>query len=134
LGDSGNGTVFKLGPDGNGFTVVYSFHGAGALPYGGTLCGNTFYGTASAGGYGNGSVFSISLSPQLSIAQSGVDAILTWPTNFAGIDYTGFTLQSATNLMSPVWSTNLPSPVVVNGQNTLTNPISGAPQFFRLSQ
>jgi hypothetical protein len=35
---------------------------------------------------------------------------------------------------SPVWTTNLPAPVVVNGQNTLTDPISGTLRFFRLSQ
>jgi hypothetical protein len=54
--------------------------------------------------------------------------LLTWPTNAAG-----FTLQSTTNLSSAVWSTNLPAPVVVNGQFTVTNPISGTQQFFRLS-
>jgi hypothetical protein len=55
---------------------------------------------------------------------------LTWPTNAAG-----FTLQFTTNLgSSAVWTTNSPAPVVVNGQNTVTNPISGAQQFYRLSQ
>ena len=34
----------------------------------------------------------------------------------------------------PVWTTNSPIPVVVNGLNTVTNPISGTQQFFRLSQ
>jgi len=56
--------------------------------------------------------------------------ILTWPTNYAG-----FTLQSATNLVSPaVWTTVSPEPAVVNGENTVANPISGNQQFFRLSQ
>jgi hypothetical protein len=55
--------------------------------------------------------------------------ILSWPTNA-----TGFTLQSAIDLNSPLWTTNLTVPAVVNGQNTVTNPISGAQQFFRLSQ
>jgi len=42
-------------------------------------------------------------------------------------------LQSTTNLDSPaVWSTNSPSPVVIAGQNTVTNPITGTQQFFRL--
>ncbi|MEO7300047.1 MAG: SBBP repeat-containing protein [Verrucomicrobiota bacterium] len=36
------------------------------------------------------------------------------------------TISPTTNLFSPaVWKTNLPSPVVINGQNTGTNPISG---------
>ena len=50
------------------------------------------------------------------------------PTNAAGS-----ILRSATNLVSPsVWSTNLPAPVIVSGQNTVTNPISGTRQFYRL--
>jgi sulfatase modifying factor 1 len=54
---------------------------------------------------------------------------LTWPTNA-----TGFTLQSTTNLVSPaVWTTVVPGPVAVNGNNTVTNPISGTRQFYRLS-
>jgi hypothetical protein len=31
-------------------------------------------------------------------------------------------------------TTNSPAPVVVNGQNTVTNPITGNQQFFRLGQ
>jgi hypothetical protein len=61
--------------------------------------------------------------------------ILTWPTNYAGFSYSGYALQSTTNLgSSAVWATNSLAPVVVNGQNTVTNPISGTQQFFRLSQ
>jgi hypothetical protein len=72
--------------------------------------------------------------PQLTIAPSGPNVLLRWPTNNAGYDYTGFTLQSTTNLVSPaVWATNSPAPVIVNGQNTVTNPISGPQQFYRLS-
>ncbi len=56
--------------------------------------------------------------------------ILTWPTNAAG-----FTLQSTTNLVSPVvWSAVAPAPVVVNGQDAVTNPVSGTQQFYRLIQ
>ena len=109
----------------------------GALSAGGLiLSGTALYGTASRGGssgYGNGTVFSLSLPiapPQLTIIPSAVNVILAWPTNA-----TGFTLQSATNLgSSAVWTTTSPGPVVVNGQNTVTNPISGAQQFYRLSQ
>ena len=67
---------------------------------------------------------------QLTIMPSGTNVILTWPTNALG-----FTLQSTTNLASPaVWSTNSPTPVVVNGQNTVTNPITGPQRFYRLVQ
>jgi len=68
--------------------------------------------------------------PPLEIRLSlGDSQLIAWPTNA-----TGYTLQSTTNLASPVWSTNSPSPVVVNGQYTVTNPISGKQQFFRLSK
>jgi hypothetical protein len=53
----------------------------------------------------------------------------TWPTNF-----TGYTLQSTTDLSLPAWTTNLLAPVVVNGQNTVTNRISGTRRLSRLSQ
>jgi hypothetical protein len=44
-------------------------------------------------------------------------------------------LQSTTNLVSPaLWTTVSPGPVVIDGQNAVTNPISGTQQFFRLSQ
>ena len=99
--------------------------------------GNTLYGTAFGGGiYGNGTVFSLSFPPpQLTITASDTNAILTWPTNDAGFSYSGYTLQSTTNLVSPaVWAPVVPGPVVVNGQLTVTNPLSGAQQFYRLTQ
>ena len=69
--------------------------------------------------------------PSLTIARTTENTVVvSWPS-----PSTGFTLQSTTNLVSPaVWNTNLPSPVVINGQNTVTNPISGTQQFFRLRQ
>jgi uncharacterized repeat protein (TIGR03803 family) len=149
-GSSGNGTVFQLNTDGTGFTNLHSFtaidppdsffgtNSDGAQPQGEViLSSNILYGTAYMGGsYGLGTVFSISLPqapppepPRLTISPGGNSVILTWPLNA-----TSFTLQATTNLTSPVWTTNLPAPVVINGQNTVTNPISGSEQFFRLSQ
>src|SRR5207247_10710665 len=98
--------------------------------------GNTLYGTAAvAGSSGRGTVFSLSFRPQLTITPSGAYVILTWPTNVAGFDYTGYTLQSTTNLASPaVWTAVAPGPVVIDGQNAVTNLISGTQQFYRLSQ
>jgi uncharacterized repeat protein (TIGR03803 family) len=127
--------VFAVNTDGTGFTNLHSFTGGsdGANPLAALiLSGNTLCGTTSAGGaLGVGTVFSLSLrpSPSLTITRAGQDVILSWQTNF-----TGFTLQSTTNLVSPVWTTNLRAPVVINGQNTVTNPIYGTQQFFRLSQ
>jgi hypothetical protein len=71
-----------------------------------------------------------SFPPLLTLIPYGANVILTWPTNAVG-----FTLQSTTNPSSPsVWVANSPAPVVISGQNTVTNPISGAQQFYRLSQ
>ncbi len=86
-------------------------------------------------GYGwadnfGGFMVTVTVLPQLTIIPSGPNVVLTWATNYAG-----FTLQSSTHPVSPaVWTTVSPEPVVVNGQNTVTNSISGTQQFFRLSQ
>jgi uncharacterized repeat protein (TIGR03803 family) len=140
---AGSGTVFALNTDGTGFTTLHSFtatspyaNSDGANPLAGLiLSGNTLYGTTQSGGtYGSGTVFSIFMQPQLAVVPSGRKVILTWPTNYAGFDYTRYALQSTMNLASPVWNTNLPAPVVVNGLNTVTNPISGVQEFYRLVQ
>jgi len=75
---------------------------------------------------------SLSSPAQLTMTPSGVAPgaiILTWSTNAVG-----FALQSTTNLLSPAaWVTNSPAPVVINGLNAVTNPISGVQKFYRLS-
>src|SRR5205085_9540540 len=121
------------------YAVLKTFTNApdGSTPFGGlTLVGTALYGTTVNGGnLAEGTVFSLSFPPQLTIAPSGPSVILSWPTNVAGFDYTGYTLRSTTNLVSPaVWSTNSTAPVAIKGQNTVTNPITGARRFFRLAQ
>src|SRR6266446_1211840 len=144
-GISGNGTVFAVNTDGTGFTTLDTFTATSITPFGVytnsdganpaaglILSGNTLYGTAQYGGSSSvGTVFSLSLPvpPKLTIIRSGANVILTWPTNA-----TGFTLLTTTNLVSPVWITNSPLPVIVNGQNIVTNAISGTQKFYRLSQ
>jgi len=142
------GTVFTVNTDGTGFTNLYSFtafsgpffpngtNSDGAAPIGLILSGNTLYGTATYGGSsGNGTVFSLSFPPQLTIIPSEPYVILTWPTNYAGFSYARYTLQSTTNLgSSAVWTTNSPPPVVIGGDNVVINTISGKQQFYRLSQ
>jgi uncharacterized repeat protein (TIGR03803 family) len=145
-GANGSGTIFKLNTDGSGFTTLYSLStialnsansiytnsdGFGVTS-GLVLSGNTLYGTADNGGQNDfGTIFSLSLptGPQLSTIHSGTNLVITWPTNA-----TGFTLESVTNLGSTNWSTVSPPPVVINGQNTVTNAISGAKKFYRLYQ
>jgi uncharacterized repeat protein (TIGR03803 family) len=142
-GDGGSGTVFEIGTNGTGFAVLRSFTALdptastntdGSVLDGGlVLAGTTLYGTAYFGGDAdNGTVFSLStiIPPQLAIAASGANVILTWPTNS-----TGFKLESTTNLAPAVtWTTNSTTPGIVNGQNALTNPISGTQKFYRLVQ
>jgi uncharacterized repeat protein (TIGR03803 family) len=139
-GGSGlDGTVFAVNTNGAGFTVLHDFIGGadGAYPQAGLiLSGNTLYGTTRQGGIsGNGTVFSLLLNaapsaPQLTIIHSGASVILTWPTNF-----TGFTLQSTTNLApSAIWTTVSPGPGVENTNNAVTNSISGEQQYYWLSQ
>jgi hypothetical protein len=65
----------------------------------------------------------------LDIQRAGTNVLLSWPALF-----TNFTLVSSTNLSAPGWSpvsTNQSG--VVNGQNVVTNSISGTTgQFYRL--
>ena len=138
---SDDGTVFKVNIDGTGFTNLHSFnyYTDGGSPYAGLITspsGTTFYGTTRFGvGLDGGTVFSLSFAPQLALISAGGSVILSWPTNVGGFDYTGYTLQCTTNLAAPaVWSTNSPAPVIVNGQLTVTNPITGDQMFYRLSQ
>jgi uncharacterized repeat protein (TIGR03803 family) len=138
-GARGFGTVFAVATNGSGFTSLHSFDAVnGACPVAEVLVSsNTLYGTtaANAGAPGYGTVFSLSLAvsppqpPQLTITPSGPNVLLTWPASG------NFFLQSASNLVSePVWTKVFTAPIVLNGQNTVTNPISAGPQFFRLSQ
>jgi uncharacterized repeat protein (TIGR03803 family) len=137
-GSSGKGTVFAVNTNGTGFKVLHNFtaisnstNSDGANPQAGLiLSGNTLYGTTRFGGSSSwGTLFSVSFAPQLTISRSGTNVILMWPTNAAG-----FMLQSTMNVVSPVWTTNSPMPLVVNGQYTVTNPIAATRQFFRLTQ
>ena len=71
----------------------------------------------------------------LALLHPGTNVVLTWPTNVDTFDYTGFTLQATTNLVSPVtWSTVSPAPTVTAGEEVVTNALSGPSKFYRLSQ
>lgn len=134
-GASNLGTVFTLNLDGGGFTTLHSFSGTdGASPVSGLiLAGDALYGTTyNYGNHGWGTVFRMSATrppPRLFIIPSGSNVVLSWPSD------SSFFLQSTASLGLPrAWARVVPGPVVLNGLNTVTNPISGGPQFFRLSQ
>jgi hypothetical protein len=67
--------------------------------------------------------------PTLSIRRQSNNIVFSWPTNFSG-----FSLKSKTDLNPGAWSLVSPSPVVVNGQFTVTNSTSGGMKFFRLEK
>jgi len=142
-GKYGNGTVFSLHTDGTGFTNLYSFTSSSGSPATNSdganpsarliLSGNTLYGSAKGGGsFGQGTLFSISLGPLsppvLKMSGSGANVILTWPASASA-----FSLQSTTNFAAPIfWNSVSPGPVLINGQNTVTNPLFGPQRFYRL--
>lgn len=63
----------------------------------------------------------------LNIQKAGTNVILSWSTNAPG-----FKLESSPSLSAQSWSPVLPDPVIVNGQNAVTNPIAGTQKFYRL--
>jgi hypothetical protein len=67
--------------------------------------------------------------PTLSIAVSGTNAIISWPSSTDS----GYGLQSTTNLASPNWLSAGAS-FVVGTNNVVTNSISGSAQFYRLTK
>lgn len=89
----------------------------------------TTFGTTTLQPQETWNFFLTEVGVKMAIVLSGNNMILTWPTNAAG-----YTLQSTTNLSTAIWTTNSSVPVVVNGQNTVTNPITGTRKFYRLSQ
>ncbi len=134
LGGSGSvGTIFSVETNGNNFAVLHNLTGIeGAYPSGTLVAsGLNFYGTGPSGGaQGSGTIFRLFIQPRLDITRVGANVVLNWSTN-----YSGFSLQSATNLASPsLWSGVTPAPVVVNGQQVVTNPASGTRKFYRLIQ
>lgn len=145
-GASDAGTVFALNTDGTGFRTLHSFapenwdaffnrtNSDGVFPICElALSGNILYGTASSGGAnGNGTLFSLVLPPplQLTVAPSGGDITVSWPTN-----YVGYVLQRTVNLGNAGWITYTLAfpPVISNGQYVVTLPISSAQQgYYRL--
>ncbi|MFO1487033.1 MAG: Calx-beta domain-containing protein [Verrucomicrobiota bacterium] len=67
-------------------------------------------------------------SLDLGVFKSGSNLVISWPTNTAG-----YVLESATNLISPVWTTvTSPTAVVSNGQYVITISVGSGSKYFRL--
>jgi uncharacterized repeat protein (TIGR03803 family) len=139
-GTNGYGTIFSVETNGTAFSTLHTFatpsnstNADGINPNGSLfLLGSTLFGTVSAGGlYGNGTIFSLAYpAPSLAIKPAGTNVELMWPSGVVGFSYSGYALESATNLNSPVWKI-VPS---VPGQFVVTNPVSGSGQFYRLRE
>ncbi len=64
---------------------------------------------------------------QLVAAHSGSNLVFSWPVG-AGT----YTLQSSPTINPSAWTAVATPVVIVNGQNTVTVPLAGGPEFFRL--
>jgi glucose/arabinose dehydrogenase len=72
----------------------------------------------------------ITPAPLLDIRRgSDTNVVLSWGTNF-----TGFTLETSTDLNSGVWSVASPAPAVLGTNHVVTNTVSGSARFYRLSR
>lgn len=67
--------------------------------------------------------------PRLNIQRANANVVLSWSTNF-----TGYTLESNTNLNGNVWSAVSPAPVVSGTNDVVTNNLVGLTRFYRLRQ
>jgi uncharacterized repeat protein (TIGR03803 family) len=137
-GEFGNsGTVFRLNTDGTGYTVLWSFKGnelGGRRPLARLLQGidGAFYGTTYEGGEMDlGTVFRFfkNTLPLLRITQSQESFFkLTWPGELPG-----FQIELAKSLSPPIqWSAITNQSLLINGQFSVTLPVTTTNAFYRL--
>ncbi|HYV86578.1 MAG TPA: choice-of-anchor tandem repeat GloVer-containing protein [Patescibacteria group bacterium] len=89
-GSMGYGTVFKLNPDGSGFTILETFDGAvsGGNPSGGLMQGadGALYGTTTqGGGEAHGTIFSLSRDGAVFTVLENLDGVTTGSAPIAGL-------------------------------------------------
>jgi glucose/arabinose dehydrogenase len=69
-------------------------------------------------------------APLLGIQRDAeTNVVLSWGTNF-----TGFTLETSTNLGLNIWSVASPAPAASGSNNVVTNIVGGPLRFYRLRQ
>ncbi len=134
LESSGQGTVFRMSPNGVLTTLLYFVGSNGANPQAALVqaTDGNFYGTTERGGAnGDGTVFRLSVpAPSLSIELSGSDVVLSWPSWASDLR-----LQQTSDLTSSNWIGATNSPVVANLQNqVILAPAPSGNTFYRLSQ
>ncbi|HWF18128.1 MAG TPA: hypothetical protein VG754_02630 [Verrucomicrobiae bacterium] len=118
------------GGGGTSTTGSYALSGTIGQPDAGTMSGGAY--TLTGGFWGLIATVQIAGAPFLSLwTTNSHNAVLSWPASA-----TGFHLQQDPSLGNTNWSsvnTNTYPINLSNGTNYVTLPISGANQFFRLS-
>jgi hypothetical protein len=125
----GGGWAHSLALKSDGTVVAWGDNSAGQSTVPGGL---SIVLAIAAGGYHSMAlvVSPVSQAPTLQVNLSGTNITLSWPPSAQN-----FSLQTTTNLANPnSWITLTNIPVVVNLQFTVTNPISGGANFFRLKK
>jgi hypothetical protein len=121
---------------GAGNTVVvegFGATGAGAVVGIGEIPAVPTSGSIQVTGTASGVSTFINL-PALQLSQSGSQTVLSWPTTGPkGEDFTRYELQTKTSLASATWNPVLTPPAVSAGQISVTVPVVGAGQFYRLA-
>jgi pimeloyl-ACP methyl ester carboxylesterase len=130
--DGNQGQVFQSTEQGTGMNVLQrqvSFNTSSASPGQYYVYAKISYGGRKRFLHAPGRLI-IRPPPVLGIVRAGDQVVITWPTNAAG-----FTLESTADLLSSnSWSPVSPDPVVINGQNTVSNTIGSGNQFYRLKK
>ena len=146
--NSGGSDAFIAQIDATGSALVYSFYlGGQANDFGYGIAvdtaGNAYVAgqtlstnfptrgpiqSAFAGGAGDSFILKVLTPPSLAVAIIGNTIVVSWPAPSPE-----FVLEmSATVGPTAIWTPVLAPPVVAGGRNTVTLPVSAAPQYFRL--
>jgi uncharacterized delta-60 repeat protein len=120
--DPATGLVDSFNPNAGGAVSTITLQGDGKI-----LAGGIFT-TMSTQPRGRVARFAIP-RPRLSIHRADANVVLSWATNF-----TGYTLESITNLNTTVWSIVSPAPAVSGTNNVVTNAVNNPARIYRLRQ
>jgi uncharacterized repeat protein (TIGR03803 family) len=132
-GYTGEGTVFRMTPNGALSTLAYfdGFNGANPSAALVQASDGSFYGTTLNGGAnGYGAIFRLTVpQPTLNIALSANGVVLSWPSWASDLF-----LQQTSDLAAANWTAVTNSPTVTNLQNqVVVAPAPTADTFYRLS-
>jgi hypothetical protein len=70
--------------------------------------------------------FSVAL-PSLKIGRSGDDLLVSWPALAEG-----YTLETASSLSAPIWTTVSTAPIAIGTMNQVTLPNTNGQAYYRL--